>query len=184
MKFLPLSIATILLTASAAWAGGEAPTSPASSTEPPSSNSSPPSTPETLPSISNIPSSYQQAGIINNSGVGGYGNLSTPSCNGLCVFAIGKTGRTSSGETNREIVAGAIWQISSPENTYAQAARLQAEVQRDSLNNQTTLVLTERLAEAIEKNKPERANAIAIILAPRLGYKNYQDLLHDVRRGR
>jgi hypothetical protein len=38
-----------------------------------------------------------------------------------------------------------------------------------------------KLAEAIENNKPERANAIAIILAPRLGYKDYQQLLRDVR---
>jgi hypothetical protein len=51
----------------------------------------------------------------------------------------------------------------------------------NTLNNQSTLVLVEKLAEAIETNKPERANAIAIILASRLGYSDCRQLLKDVR---
>jgi hypothetical protein len=47
----------------------------------------------------------------------------------------------------------------------------------------------EKLAEAIAKgasgaietDKPERANAIAIILASRIGYNDYRQLLKDVR---
>jgi hypothetical protein len=111
----------------------------------------------------------QQAGVI--------GSLNYPSCSGVCVFAIGRTTRTSNADPSIE----AVWQINSPENTQAQNARILAETQRDSLNNQTTLVLVEKLAEAIETNKPERANAIAIILASRLGYSDYRQLLKDVR---
>jgi hypothetical protein len=65
-----------------------------------------------------------------------------------------------------------------PENTPAQNARILAENQRDSL----TFALTGKLAEAIENKKPERANAIAIILAQRLGYRDYRQLLEDIRR--
>jgi hypothetical protein len=61
----------------------------------------------------------------------------------------------------------------SPESTPAQNACILAENQRDAL--------TKKLAEAIENKKPERANAIAIILAQRLGYNDYRQLLKDIR---
>jgi hypothetical protein len=138
---------------------------------------------EILPTITN-PSINQQAGVIQNNGLGNYGSLSYPSCSGACVFAIGRTSRTGNSDPSVEAVVGVVWQINSTENTYAQNARILAESQQNSLNNQTTLVLTEKLAEAIENNKLERANAIAIILAPRLGYKDHNQLLRDVRNVR
>ncbi len=138
----------------------------------------PPGTNEILPSTT--PSINQQAGVIQNNGLGSHGSLSYPSCAGVCIFAIGRTTRTGNIDPSVEAVVGVVWQISSPENTQAQNTRILAETQRDSLNNQTTLALVEKLAEAIENNKPERANAIAIILASRLGYSNYQQLLKDV----
>lgn len=138
----------------------------------------PPGTNEILPATSSI---NQQAGVIQNNGLGSYGSLSYPSCAGVCVFAIGRTTRNGNTDPSVEAVVGVVWQINSPENTQAQNARILAETQRDSLNNQTTLALVEKLAEAIETDKPERANAIAIILAPRLGYSDYRQLLRDVR---
>jgi hypothetical protein len=139
----------------------------------------PPGTNEILPATATS-SINQQAGVIQNNGLGSYGSLSYPSCAGVCVFAIGRTTRTGNADPSIEAVAGIVWQINSPENTQAQTARILAESQRDSLNNQSTLVLIEKLAEAIETNKPERANAIAIILSPRLGYSDYRQLLKDV----
>jgi hypothetical protein len=139
----------------------------------------PPGTNEILPA-STTSSINQQAGVIQNNGLGSYGSLSYPSCSGVCVFAIGRTTRTGNADPSVEAVVGVVWQINSPENTQAQTARILAESQKDSLNNQSTLVLTEKLAEAIEANKPERVNAIAIILSPRLGYSNYRQLLKDV----
>lgn len=181
MKILKLQISTILwasiaslstiLIASVSHAQVRDPdTTPA--------NLTPLGTNEILPTTSSI---NQQAGVIQNNGLGNYGSLSYPSCSGICVFAIGRTTRTGNADPNVEAVVGVVWQISSPENTQAQNARILAENQRDSLNNQTTLVLTEKLAEAIETNKPERANAIAIILAPRLGYNDYRKLIKDVQ---
>jgi hypothetical protein len=159
--------------------------------------------PGTIPSISNTPgtteippgateiapigvtsSINQQAGVIQNNGLGSYGSLSYPSCSGVCVFAIGRATRTGNSATSIEAVGGVVWQISSPENTYAQNARILAETQQSALNNQSTLSLSEKLAEAIETNKPERANAIAMILAPRMGYKDYRQLLRDIRNVR
>jgi len=40
--------------------------------------------------------------------------------------------------------------------------------------------LTDKLAEAIENNKTERAKLYAIILAKRLGYAEYQQLLKEI----
>ncbi len=140
----------------------------------------PPGTTEILPANTNS-SINQQAGVIQNNGLGSYGSISYPSCAGVYVFAIGRATRTGNADPSIEAVAGIVWQINSPENTQAQNARILAETQRDSLNNQSTLVLVEKLAEAIETDKPERANAIAIILASRLGYNDYRQLLKDVR---
>jgi NADH:ubiquinone oxidoreductase subunit F (NADH-binding) len=134
---------------------------------------------DTLPTVTNNTPINQQAGIIQNNGSFGYGSLSQPNCSGLCVFAIGRVNRTGTSEPNTEAVIGAIWQISSPENTQAQTLRLQAEIQQNALENQTTL--TEKLATALEQNQMERANAIAIILAKRLGYSDYRQLLRDIR---
>jgi hypothetical protein len=138
-----------------------------------------PGTNEILPAATS--SINQQAGVIQNNGLGSYGSLNYPSCSGVCIFAIGRTTRIGNTDPSIEAVVGVVWQINSPENTQAQNARILAETQRDSLNNQSTLVLVEKLAEAIETDKPERANAIAIILASRLGYNDYRQLLKDVR---
>jgi hypothetical protein len=127
-------------------------------------NPIPPGTTEILPAGSNS-SINQQAGVIQNNGVGSYGNLSYPACSGVCVFAIGRVNHTGNSNPSMEAVVGAVWQINSPENTPAQNACILAENQRDAL--------TKKLAEAIENKKPERANAIAIILAQRLGYSDY-----------
>jgi hypothetical protein len=177
-SFAPLPIASLVLIAiaPAAQAGaGDPGTVPASPTTPGAT--------EILP-VSATSSINQQAGVIQNNGLGSYGSLSYPSCSGVCIFAIGRTTRTGNSDPSIEAVAGVVWQINSPENTYAQNSRILAETQQASLNNQTTLVLIEKLAEAIENNKPERANAIAIILAPRLGYKDHRQLLRDVRNVR
>jgi hypothetical protein len=77
-------------------------------------------------------------------------------------------------------MVGAVWQISSPENTYAQNARILAETQQAIVNNQTNLTLTKELSEAIEKKQFSRVNAIAIILAKRVGYSDFRKYLADV----
>jgi HD-GYP domain-containing protein (c-di-GMP phosphodiesterase class II) len=62
------------------------------------------------------------------------------------------------------------------------ANRAKTDAEREQLIAQTDLTLTEKLADAIEKNQPERVNAIAMILAKRLGYSDYQKYLQDIRQ--
>jgi hypothetical protein len=133
---------------------------------------------EIIPNLTSTSPINQQAGIINNGS--GYGSLTTPSCSGLCVFAIGRTVRNGNSDPSFEATVGAVWQISSSENTYAQNARILAETQQAIVNNQTNLTLTKELSEAIEKKQFSRVNAIAIILAKRLGYSDFRKYLADV----
>jgi hypothetical protein len=60
------------------------------------------------------------------------------------------------------------------------ANRAKTDAEREQLIAQTDLTLTEKLADAIEKNQPERVNAIAMILAKRLGYPNHHQYLTDI----
>lgn len=98
----------------------------------------------------------------------------------MCVFGIGRTTYTANSQPSIEGVVGLIWQIDSPEKTYAQNARHQVQIQQESLDNQTNLTLVEKLSEAIEINQRERINALAIILAKRLGYSNHRQYLAEV----
>lgn len=122
----------------------------------------------------------QQTGIIqfNNSGVS---NLSYPNCNGACAFAMGRAVPLSNGTTGVEAIAGVIWQFSSPENIQAQSNRLLAKAESERLEQESTVALASKLADALETDRKERANLLAIILAKRLGYSNYIDLLQNVR---
>lgn len=175
MKSLPLCFLTttlLIISIESAIAGSE--TSPATT---PSS----PNTPESsLPAIGSTSTLSQQAGVIqNNSGWGGFG--SAPNCAGACVFANVRV--LPNGNANSiEATIGFVWQISSPEQAQAQANRAKTDAEREQLTAQTDLSLSEKLADAIERQQPERVNAIAMILAKRLGYSDYHQYLRDIRR--
>jgi hypothetical protein len=120
----------------------------------------------------------QQAGVIqNNTGIG---TLGTPNCTGTCLFTLIKVIPNGS-STTVEASVGVIWQISSPENTQAQASKIRADAERDNLAAQTDIVLVEKLSAALEANKLDLANAIAILLAKRWGYSDYRQLIRDIR---
>jgi hypothetical protein len=128
------------------------------------------------PSIASItsPSINQQADFIQNNG-SGFSGLTYPNCQGLCIFAISKI----NSRQNWEAVGGVVWQVSSPENTQAETNRLIVQAQREKLEQEDTITLVEKLSEAIEKKKIERANFLAIILAKKLGYSSFEQLLKD-----
>lgn len=129
------------------------------------------------PIINNTaPSINQQADFIQNNG-SSFSSLTYPNCQGACIFAIGRT----NGRQSWEAIAGVVWQISSPENTQAETHRLTAQSERDKLDRESTVILVEKLSNAIESGKIERANLLAIILAKRLGYGDYQQLLREAR---
>lgn len=138
-----------------------------------------PASPNSTASLTPTPVS-QQTGVIqfNNSGLSA---LTYPNCGGACVFAIGRLVPTANNGHQLEAVAGVVWQFGSPENTQAQAQKMIAQAQSENLVQESNLTLAEKLADAIESGKTVRANAIAILLAKRLGYANYQQLLQDTR---
>lgn len=130
------------------------------------------------PSPTTLPN---QTGVIqfNNPGLSA---LTYPNCGGTCLFAIGRLVPSSNGNTNAEAVAGIVWQLRSPENTQAEAQRLLLKAQTENLTQESTLLLTEKLADALEQRKPERIKLLAILLAKRLGYSDYQQLLQQLDR--
>ncbi|WP_375494389.1 hypothetical protein [uncultured Nostoc sp.] len=122
----------------------------------------------------------QQTGVIqfNNSGLSA---LTYPNCGGACIFAIGRAVPLSNGITSWETVAGVVWQLSSPDKTQAEANKMIAETQSENLAQESNLVLAEKLADAIESGKQERANILAILLSKRLGYSDYLRLLREMK---
>ena len=121
-----------------------------------------------------------QTGVIqfNNTGLSA---LAYPNCGGTCVFAIGRLVPSSRG-TTAEAVAGIVWQLRSPENTRAEAQRLLLNAQSENLTQESTLILTEKLADALEQRKPDRITLLAILLAKRLGYADHHQLLQQLDR--
>jgi hypothetical protein len=144
--------------------------------------------PETQPILSetvapintNIPiqgtTNFDQTGVVqqfNN----GFNSLSQPNCNTkICLFTLI---RNSSQGT--ELLGGAVWQLGGSANdTQAEAYKLLAIAQKEKLDQESTVILTDKLAEAIENNKTERAKLYAISLAKRLGYADYHQLLKEI----
>jgi hypothetical protein len=152
------------------------PTSPASAgaeTNAPTTTNEP-----TLNPINSTSPLSQQVGFIQNNN--GTGTLGIPNCTGTCLFTLIKVIPTS-GSTTVEASVGAIWQLSSPENIQAQAYKIRADAERENLATQTDIGLVEKLSMAMESNKLDLANAIAILLAKRWGYSDYHQLVRDVR---
>jgi hypothetical protein len=87
---------------------------------------------------------------------------------------------TSTG-INSEAMVGVVWRPGgAPEDKQVEAQRQLAKVQSENLAQESTLSLTEKLAEAIEHQKYERATLLAMMLAPRLGYKDHLQLLREL----
>jgi hypothetical protein len=124
--------------------------------------------------------SIQQNGVQVN-GFDGFNGFTTPltppSCNKqLCGFIMLRN--TPYGNESN---AGIVFQLGgSSEDTQAESQRLFAIAQKEKLDQESTVILTEKLAEAIENKKPERAKLYAISLAKRLGYADYRQLLNDI----
>lgn len=85
------------------------------------------------------------------------------------------SGSPSSG-SNVRWQLGLTWRPNPPEVAQGEADRL-----KQRLDDNRTLMLT--LAEAISQNKTELARGIAILLAPRLGYKDPRILLAEMKEG-
>jgi hypothetical protein len=114
----------------------------------------------------------------------GFNSLSPPCNSKICLFTlIRKSSRNSLQNSSQEteVLGGAVWQLGgSHEDTKAEADKLRAINDKEKVDQDFTLSLTEKLAEAIEHNEIERAKLYAISLAKRLGYADYHLLLKEI----
>ncbi len=145
---------------------------------------SPPTPNSGSPSVTS-PTLIQQTGTSNYANVNSNtGTLNYPSCNGTCGFAIMRTSpsNNNNGTTGNqyEAVIGFIHSFNSPDQSNAETNRLMIEIQKYKSEYEIIAALSDKLAEALETGKYERANLIAIILAPKLG-KTHLQLLNEVR---
>ena len=70
----------------------------------------------------------------------------------------------------------------SPDQTNADTNRLMIEIQKYKTEQEVIMALSGQLADAIETGKYQRANIIAIVLAPKLGKTHYQLLQEAVAK--
>lgn len=156
--------------------------SPTTITTPINSTTSTITTPinSTIPT-SNIPINQynQHQGLQVN--WSGSSNLTPPSCNGGCVFAVTRASPVTYGSgTNLEAMIGVILPIGSNDGGAGEQNRLRIEMEKYRTEHEIRIALSEKLADALENRKMERATIIAMNLAPLLGYKDYNLLLRDV----
>jgi hypothetical protein len=141
-----------------------------------------PSTSSTLPGlISPTTQVSQQSGLVQVSNWGSSSSLTPPSCNGGCFFAVTRAASTTYGSGhNLEAMVGVNIPLGSNDGGAAEINRLRGEMEKYRTEHEIKLALSEKLAEALENGKTERATIIAMNLAPMLGYKDYQSLLKAV----
>ncbi len=115
--------------------------------------------------------------------------VSSDACSSFCVkldlgsanndnfnsFNSGFNG-SSTNNNNLRWQVGVTWRPNPPE-----VAQLEGERTKQRLEDNRTLMIT--LADAIAQNKTELARGLAILLAPRLGYRDPQILLAEMKQG-
>jgi len=125
--------------------------------------------------------SLQQNGVNNFANIG---TTTVPNCGGFCVYTnvrniSGNGGGLSNSQT--EISAGFVWQISSPDQTNLETQRRLADAQIGKSEDEVRFTWMKELTAAIRAGNMADANGIAILLAPKLG-KTPQQLLNEVMR--
>ena len=115
--------------------------------------------------------------------------VSSDACSSFCVkldlgsanndnfnsFNSGFNG-SSTNNNNLRWQVGVTWRPNPPE-----VAQLEGERTKQKLEDNRSLMIT--LADAIAQNKTELARGLAILLAPRLGYRDPQILLAEMKQG-
>jgi hypothetical protein len=186
-----IGLLSFVATAHPAFAGGGPSDNSTPSTSPtpittgdnftPTNNPSTITTPiNSTTSTSTTPIQYnQQQGLQVN--WSGSSNLTPPNCNGGCVFAVTRASPVTYGSgTNLEAMVGVILPIGSNDGGAGEQNRLRIEMEKYRTEHEIRIALSEKLADALENRKMERATIIAMNLAPLLGYKDYHLLLRDV----
>jgi hypothetical protein len=135
-------------------------------------------------SLTVTPTTLLQTGSNNFANVNSnVGALNYPNCSGSCAFGILRTNPSNFNGTignQIEAVIGVVISLGSPEQSNAETNRQMVEIQKNSSEFQIIQTLGDKLADAIEAGKTERANIIAMMLAPKLG-KTHIQLLREAK---
>ncbi|MBD2188404.1 hypothetical protein [Pseudanabaena mucicola] len=141
-------------------------------------------TPQSAASLTVTPTTLLQNGTNNFANVSSNtGALNYPNCSS-CFFGILRTTPNTnnfSGTINNQLeaVIGIIIAIDSPEKANSETNRMIVEIQKSKNEYEIQLALGEKLADAIESGKMERAKIVALLLAPLLG-KTHNQLLSEI----
>ena len=142
-------------------------------------------TPQSAASLTVTPTTLLQTGTNNFANVNSNtGALNYPNCNSSCFFGILRTTPNTnnfSGIISNQIeaVIGVIIAIDSPERANSETNRMVVEIQKSKNEYEIKLALGEKLADAIELGKMERAKIISMLLAPLIG-KTHTQLLAEI----
>jgi hypothetical protein len=172
-----IGLLALTVTANSALAGGATTSDPIPvSPTPPTAGST---SSGTFTSTAPIAAQYNQSGLQVNYSASS--TLSPPSCNSGCVFAVTRASPTNTGSgANIEAMVGVTMSLGTNDGGVSELNRLNGEMHKYTTENQVKMALSEKLAEALENGKMERATIIAMNLAPMLGYKDYRWLLMAV----
>lgn len=136
-------------------------------------------------SLTVTPTTLLQTGTNNFANVNSNtGDLNYPNCSSSCFFGILRTTPNTNNfsgtiSNQLEAVIGVIIAIDSPERANVETNRMVVDIQRSKFEYEIKLLLGEKLADAIELGKIERAKIIAMLLAPLLG-KTHTQLLTEI----
>ena len=142
-------------------------------------------TPQSAASLTVTPTTLLQTGTNNFANVNSNtGTLNYPNCNSSCFFGILRTTPNTNNfsgtiSNQLEAVIGVIIAIDSPERANAETNRMIIEIQKSKSEYEIKLSLGEKLADALELGKMERAKIIAMLLAPLIG-KTHTQLLAEI----
>lgn len=147
--------------------------------------SEPSPTPQSVGSLNVTPTTLLQTGTNNFANVNSNtGALNYPNCSSSCFFGILRTTPNTNNfsgtiSNQLEAVIGIIIAIDSPERANAETNRMVIDIQKSKSEYEIKLSLGEKLADAIELGKMERAKIIAMLLAPLIG-KTHTQLLTEI----
>lgn len=138
-------------------------------------------------SLNVIPTTLLQTGSNSFANINSTsGGLTYPNCGGTCFFGIiraSSSNALNSGISQNsgqvEALVGFVQSLGTSDQVIAEANRTLVEIQKLKSESEINIDLALKLSDAIEAGKDERANIIAILLAPRLG-KNHLQLLAEV----
>jgi hypothetical protein len=123
-----------------------------------------------------------------------YSDLTYPSCDGLCSFAVGRVSKTNNIPA-WEALTGVVFKFGGAERRRgSEAARRQTEaaakyneaLAQSTLStakqtDDTSIIdLSNKLAESIKNKQTEQTKVIAMALYQRLGYSSYQSFLNEL----